>query len=311
MRAMQAKTLRWMMALSALATFVAFASGCQTGGAKGGKGSPESHGAAAGTGSNAGATITDEIDGETPEETGAPTVKDPIADSGARGHSVGEKYQALAQAVRAGKSNAIVEEAAKILGSNPNDPLALNTLALFHFRRGKVGAAKLLINRAFEKNQGTAALYNNYAIILLEEGDQSGAVVNFKKALRIDDHHAEALGNLGSMYVQGGDFLKALPLLEQSYHLNRNNLAIANNYAIALRANKNYEGARRIYDEILKQNSRDVPALLNMAILLIDFMGKPKDGLALVYKVKFLETERKDVLSRVNALEKKAKSELK
>lgn len=310
MRAMRTKTLRWMTALSALAALVVVASGCQTGGVKG-KDSPESHGATA-AGSNADTTITDEIDGETPEEAGAPTVKDPVADSGSRGgHAIGEKYQALARVVRAGKSNAIVEEAAKILGSNPNDPVALNTLALFHFRRGKIGAAKLLINRAFEKNQGTAALYNNYAIILLEEGDQSGAVVNFKKALRIDDHHAEAMGNLGSMYVQGGDFLKALPLLEQSYRLNRNNLAIANNYAIALRANKSYEGARKIYDEILKQNSRDVPALLNLAILLIDFMGKPKDGLALVYKVKFLETERKDVLSRVNALEKKAKSELK
>jgi hypothetical protein len=39
-------------------------------------------------------------------------------------------------------------------------------------------------------------------------------------------------------------------------------------------------------------------------------MNKPKDGLNLVYKVKFLETDRKDVLARANALEKKAKSKL-
>jgi Flp pilus assembly protein TadD len=187
----------------------------------------------------------------------------------------------------------------------------LNALALIHLRRGKPGAAKLLLVRALEKNPAVASLHNNLGVALLDENDQDGAVVQFKQALKLDDHQAEALGNLGSIYARGGDYAKAIALLGPSYKQNKSNIAIANNYALALRSAKDYEGARRVYDDILKQNSKEVTSLLNYAILLIDFMNKPKDGLDLVYKLKFLETDRKDVLTRANALEKKAKSELK
>jgi Flp pilus assembly protein TadD len=225
---------------------------------------------------------------------------------------VDKKYAALAQAVRSGRSGGILEEAAKILSADQHDTVALNSLALYHLRKGRLGAAKLLLNRAFEKNQKSAALYNNLGVVLEEQGDPQGALSNFKKALRVDDHHAQALGNLGSLYVQAGDYSKAQPLLEQAYRLLRStNTGVATNYAIVLRANKDFEGAKRVYDELLKANSKDVEALLNYSILLIDFMNKPKDGLALVYKVKFLETERTDILDRANALEKKARSGLK
>jgi Flp pilus assembly protein TadD len=228
--------------------------------------------------------------------------------------SLDPKYKPLGQALRAGaqgKPGSVQDEASKILGVNPSDPVALNALALVQLKRGKPGAAKLLIQRALEKNPGaeSAALRNNFGVALLD--DRDGAIAQFKKALKLDDRHAEALGNLGSIYAQSGDFSKALPLLEGSYKQNRNNLAVANNYALALRAANDLEGARKVYDGILQTNSKDVNATLNYAILLIDYMNKPKDGLDLVYKVKFLETQRKDVLSRANALEKKAKSELK
>jgi Tfp pilus assembly protein PilF len=109
----------------------------------------------------------------------------------------------------------------------------------------------------------------------------------------------------------GGDYARARPLLERAYRANKSNLAVANSYAISLRAAKDFQGAKRVYDEAMKHNSRDVALLLNYSILLIEFMNKPKDGMDLLYRVKFIETERKDVLAKVNALEKKAKSELK
>jgi hypothetical protein len=45
--------------------------------------------------------------------------------------------------------------------------------------------------------------------------------------------------------------------------------------------------------------------------LLIDYMNKPKDGLVLVNKIKFLENDKKEIISRANTLEKKAKSGIK
>jgi len=219
------------------------------------------------------------------------------------------KYKALAQALRTGGK--VQEETVRILGVNPNDAVALNTLALIHLRHGRPAAAKLLISRALEKNPPNASLLNNLGIALLDEGAQEAAVVQFKKALQLDEHHTEALGNIGSIYAQGGDYSKALTFLDKSYKQNRGNLAVANNYAISLRVTKDYEGALKVYQELLKTNSREIPVLLNCAILYIDYMNKPKEGLDLVYKVKLLETSRKDVLNRANALAKKAESELK
>lgn len=263
---------------------------------------------------------------ETPESSGSGTaaqVEDQKPSTSAPVEPVAPKkeaaldprYKQLSAALRSQSSSAgstVQDEAAKILGVAPDDPVALNTLALLQLRSGRPGAAKLLLMRALDKNPPDAAgLRNNLGVALLKEGDRDGAVAQFKKALQIDDHNTEALGNLGSIYAEGGDYLKARPLLEASYKAYKGNPQVANNYAVALRASKDLEGARKVYDALLQSNSRDVNVLLNYAILLIDFMDKPKDGLDLVYKVKFLETQRKDVLSRANALEKKAKSELK
>lgn len=223
----------------------------------------------------------------------------------------GDGYSTLRTAVRSGNAELIRQEAGKILSASPNDPVALNTLALYYFRKNKMGAAKLLISRAFEKNPDVASLYNNLGVIELAEGDTTNAISNFKKALRLDNRHAAASGNLGSLLVGGGEFGKSQVLLETAYRANRRNYAIANNYAITLRASKDYSKAAKIYDEVVKANPRDVNALLNYSILLIDFMNKPKDGLALVYKLKFLETENRDIIARANALEKKAKAEIK
>lgn len=221
-------------------------------------------------------------------------------------------YDGLSKAVRSGRANTIIEEAAKILGTNQYDAVALNTLAMYHFRKNHNGAAKLLLNKALEKNSNSAALYNNIAVVLLDEGDFQGALINFKKALKIDPNHPQANGNIGSLYVQSGDYAKALPLLESAYkQLRATAPGVATNYAVALRANKDYSGAQRIYEEVLKTNSRDVPTILNYAILDIDYMNKPKEGLALVYKVKFIETDKRDIVDRASALEKKAKAAIK
>jgi Flp pilus assembly protein TadD len=219
------------------------------------------------------------------------------------------KYKTLAQAIHSGHSRAVTEQASKILGANAYDPTALNALALLHLKKGHTGAAKLLLNKALERSN-TAGLSNNLGIAYMVEGDESAALTNFKKALKADPNNQQALGNLGSLYLKGGDVTRALPLLEQSFKASPSNLSVANNYAIALRLSGDLDGAGRLYDSILKVDPKNVYALLNEAILMVEFQSKPKDGLTLVYKLKFLETDRKDVLARANALEKKAKAGL-
>ncbi len=217
-----------------------------------------------------------------------------------------QKYANLSEALRGSKTLNVQDEAARILVANPDDVVALNALAMWNYRQKKIGAAKLLLARAIEKGQPNASILNNYGLMLLSEGDELAAAEQFKKALRLDEGHAEANANLGSHYAKGGDWKKALPRLERAWTSGRQDSTIANNYALSLKGEGEHEKARQVFEDATKRNNKDPILLLNFASLLIETMNRPKEGLPLVYRVKFLETERKDVLNRANVLERKA-----
>lgn len=239
-----------------------------------------------------------------------PLPAEPGKESGSGGESVtgagNQKYASLSEALRGSKTLNVQDEAARILVANPDDVVALNALAMWNYRQKKIGAAKLLLARAIEKGQPNASILNNYGLMMLSEGDELAAAENFKKALRLDESHAEANANLGSHYAKGGDWKKALPRLQRAWSAGRQDSAIANNYALALKGEGEHEQARQIFEEASKRNNKDPILLLNYASLLIETMNRPKEGLPLVYRVKFLETDRKDVLNRANVLERKA-----
>jgi Flp pilus assembly protein TadD len=242
-------------------------------------------------------------------EESAPVPAEPAKSSG-----LDSKYRALSHALRdsSGKASLIQEEASRLLGANPSDAIALNALAILHFHHGRTGAAKLLLARALEKNPPEAAgLHNNLGLALLAEGEQDAAIGEFKKAIALDANHAEAAANLGSIYLNAGDYQRASAALSLAYGKLRTNVGVLNNYALCLIEKSDFEGAKKTFEEALAINSREPTVLVNYAGLLIERMNRSKDGLDYVYKVKFIETERKDVLSRANALEKKAKSEVK
>lgn len=226
--------------------------------------------------------------------------------AGASVNPKSERYAKLSEALRGSKTLNVQDEAARILVASPDDVVALNALAMWNYRQKKVGAAKLLLSRAIEKGQPNATVLNNFGLMLLSEGDELAAAEQFKRALRLDEGHAEANANIGSHYAKGGDWKKALPHLERAWRAGRQDTPIANNYALALKGEGEHEKARQIFDEAAKRNNKDPILLLNYAALLIETLGRPKEGLPLVYRVKFLETERKDVLNRATALERKA-----
>ncbi len=212
------------------------------------------------------------------------------------------------------KSNRIDQlrdEAMKTLVANANDVNALNALAFYYFKKNKIGAARIILERANDRNPNTPQVLTNLAVLDLAENESLRALGNLKKSYRIDEHNPETLGMIGSIYIQNRDFAKALLPLEQSYKSDKTNIRVANNYAVALTKTKSYELAQKVYDEIMVQNARDSEVLINYASLLVDYLNKPKEGLNLVYKVKFIETERQDIIEAANKIELRAKSALK
>lgn len=203
------------------------------------------------------------------------------------------------------------DEAMKVLVVNANDPAALNALAFSYFKKNKPGAARIVLERANDRNPNTPQILTNLAVLDLADNEPARALTSLKKSYKLDDHNPETLAMIGSIYIQNRDYAKALLPLEQSYRSDKTNIKVANNYAVALTKTKSYEAAQKVYDEIMVQNARDSEVLINYASLLVDYLNKPKEGLNLVYKVKFIETERQDVLDVANKIELRAKSALK
>ncbi len=244
----------------------------------------------------------------------APETKPPeAAPSRQTGRAEATKPLAVnfAALAKANRPDQLRDEAMRILAVNANDVGALNALAFTYYKKNKFGAARIVLERANEKNPSTPQILTNLAILDMAENEPGRALVNLKKSYKIDDHNAETLAMMGSIYIQNRDYAKALSPLEQSYHNDKTNIRLGNNYAVALTKTKSYEMAQRVYDEIMAQNSRESEVLLNYASLLVDYLNKPKEGLNLVYKVKFIETERQDILDLANKLENRAKSALK
>jgi len=254
-------------------------------------------------------TLTDEFG----EEKGAVAPSDKSAKSESPQKPMAKadpKAQAANYAALA-KSNRfeqIRDEATRDLSAHGNSAAALNALALIYYKKNQLGAARIVLERALEKNPNSAQTLTNLAVLDLAEKEPAHALANLKKSYQIDDRNIETLSLLGSAYLQNHDYAKALGPLEQSYKNNKSNPQVANNYAIVLTKNKAYDQAQKVYDEILVQNSRDPAILLNYAGLLVDYLNKPKEALNLVYKVKFLENDKKDIVDMANRIEKKAKN---
>ncbi|MBY0384837.1 hypothetical protein K2X05_06725, partial [bacterium] len=106
----------------------------------------------------------------------------------------------LSKAFQSKNQKELFNIAGQILSQNPNDAQALNALALHHIQKGEWGAARLLLERALEKNKDVAGLYNNLGVIDLREESLESAYLNFKTAYSKDSRNSNVLNNLGSIY---------------------------------------------------------------------------------------------------------------
>ncbi|MCB0364837.1 MAG: tetratricopeptide repeat protein [Bdellovibrionaceae bacterium] len=221
----------------------------------------------------------------------------------------------LRDAKQKGLEPRLVTAAAKILGRDQNNLLALNTLAVFYFNDKKFGLAKIILNRALNAHPNQAALHNNLGVIYLSEGDQRAAIRSFKKSVEVDPDYVIGATNLASIYLEYRDFNRALEPLQSGYKVVKGSLregkaesvGVANNLAVALSAQKQADKARDIYEEILRGNSRNITVLLNYAILLVERLKAKDEALKVISKIKFI-AESPKAIRQAEELEKKAKS---
>lgn len=195
-----------------------------------------------------------------------------------------------------------------MLLQNPNNPQALNALAIYHIQKGEWGAARLLLERAVEKNKDVAGLHNNLGVISLKEDNLEAAIGHFKTAYEKDSRNSNVLNNLGSIYVKYLDYGKADKMISDAYSTAPDSVSVTNNYAIIQRYNGNYEKAAELYNKNLAKESRNVSTMLNYAILLVDYMKKYDEGERILNKLEFLESNDPYVKVKITELNDKVRA---
>ena len=219
------------------------------------------------------------------------------------------QYAALNEAIRTQSDERIYTAATQILTMSPNDAKALNALAMYHYKKGRLDLAKYLLNKGINANPRTGELHSNLGVVLLAQKENRDAVKSFRKALEINSEDAVAASNLGAIYVQEKDFTKANVVLDTAYRKGVRDPKVLNNYAIALTASAKYDRAEDIYKLLMKeQNNKEI--LFNYAVLLVERLGKYQDGLEVINRLKFVGGPA-DTRNKIIALENKAKAGLK
>lgn len=228
----------------------------------------------------------------------------------ARGDINAPLYTSLNAATAAQNTDQIKQVSLDILQNNPKDVRGLNALAMTYYKKGLYNSAEYLLNKAITVEPKVASSYSNLGLVLLARDEKREAIEAFKKALDYDSDHLAASENLGALYISAKQYDKAAEVLgrvaEQSLLSSGSRL----NYAVALTGAGQIDQAVAAYEKLLKQDSTNKQALTNLAIIKIEKQSKFEEGLDLVNRLKFVDSDfgSQDL---IKALENKAKAGLK
>lgn len=217
---------------------------------------------------------------------------------------------ALVDAIKSQNDEQIFRVAGQLLTQNPNDVKAINAMAMYYFKKGKIDATKYLLNKAIAANPNAGEAYSNMGLVHLANNEPREAIMAFRKALDINSNDSIAAANAGSIYVAEKDYNKAASVLSVAYNGGVRDAKTMNNYAVSLTAVGKFDEASSIYQAAMKEQNNNRELLLNYAILLIDHMNKYKEGMDALNRLKFVGPPSES-RNRIIALENKAKAGLK
>ncbi len=216
-------------------------------------------------------------------------------------------HSELDRAIQNQDDRQIAISARQVLIQTPQDPRALNALALYHFRRGELNAAKAMLNKAIASHEQISMLYSNLGIVLQAAKEDTDAVKAYRQALKVDPFNPIAAANVGAYYAQVKDYNKAQVALEIAVEKGQRDWRTLNNYGVTLMALGKYPIAEAQLKRSADLQPQNSAVLLNYAILLVDHLGKPAQGLEVLNKIRFMGPSP-EVRKRISELEIKAKS---
>ena len=119
-------------------------------------------------------------------------------------------------------------------------------------------ANEMLMSVAKEKGQlkKDAGILNNMGVTFLAMEDEPSAIGYFQEAIGIEPNHVEANLNLGFIALNSGNYQFALEKFDAALITNANHMSAKLGRAVALRGTQDFDGASKLYAQILIHLSR-------------------------------------------------------
>lgn len=196
-------------------------------------------------------------------------------------------YDSLQITLGGDDESAIEKTVANLLSQDMGDAKALNTLALYHFSKGRESLSKMIFRSILDKDPKNAVAHNNLGVLYSQIGETRLAIDSFRKAVALNANYPVANANLGSIFAVGRDYGKAKHHLEVAYQGGVKDLSVLNNFAVSLMEQGSSQ-ADSIFREALQIGASDSIVSFNYALYLTYVKKDYKEAEALIDKIRFM-----------------------
>ena len=144
-----------------------------------------------------------------------------------------------------------------LLQKNYRDEYALVGLASAYHRLEDVNLARKFYIKAIELYPNNMVAVNNFLILMGQEAPQE----SLKELLKLDqlfvaNHILKA--QISYLYAQQNNYILALEYIDSALNINKNNATYLYNKALILEYDKQFLSAKKIYNNILQQESFNI-----------------------------------------------------
>ena len=135
-----------------------------------------------------------------------------------------------------GRFQEVIQRAEETAQNSTPNVMLFNLIAAANSALKNLDLAIESFNKVLEINPKDATAYFNIGTIFLEKGEFGLAIKNYQKCLAINSNHAEAHDNMGSALKSQGNLTSAIEQFEQAIHLRPNFAQAHYNLGVALQA---------------------------------------------------------------------------
>lgn len=187
-------------------------------------------------------------------------------------------FKSLAQAISSRQEASVLKAVSAILDKDPDNIVAINSLAFFYLQNRRYGLSALILNRVASKRFKASVIMNNLAVISLKYGHVREAVTYLKKALSANRSHHIARVNLANIFIRQYDYANAYRYYKGSYSVvvkkwparSRKTISVLNNYGAALTGTKQWDPGLFVFKNLSSNPSPMTEILFNYAVFLTE-----------------------------------------